>query len=67
MRAGRFEGLERIDVPVTLAWAEHDRLISPPTWLPATVETRVLAGCGHIPMWDDPGRVASLLLGSSVG
>ena len=67
MRAGRFEGLERIHVPVTLAWSECDRLISPPTWLPSTVETRVLEGCGHIPMWDQPGRVASLLLASSAG
>jgi pimeloyl-ACP methyl ester carboxylesterase len=67
MRAERFEGLERIHVPVTLAWSERDRLISPPAWLPSTVETRVLEGCGHIPMWDAPGRVASLLLGSSLG
>jgi len=67
MRAGRFEGLERIHVAVTVAWSEHDRLVSPPTWLPATVETRVLEGCGHIPMWDEPGRVASLVLASSGG
>jgi pimeloyl-ACP methyl ester carboxylesterase len=65
MRAGRFEGLERIHVPVTLAWSEHDGLIRPPAWLPPAVTSRVLEGCGHIPMWDEPARVASLLLSAS--
>jgi pimeloyl-ACP methyl ester carboxylesterase len=64
MRAGRFEGFERIRVPVTLAWPEHDGLVTPPAWLPPTVASRVLEGCGHIPMWDEPARVANLLLGS---
>jgi pimeloyl-ACP methyl ester carboxylesterase len=67
MRAGRFEGLERIRVPVTLAWSEHDSLIKPPAWLPPTVASRVLEGCGHIPMWDDPAQVAGLLLVSGAG
>jgi pimeloyl-ACP methyl ester carboxylesterase len=67
MRAGRFDGLERIRVPVTLAWSEHDGLIRPPAWLPPTVASRVLEGCGHIPMWDGPAQVASLLLGGSEG
>jgi pimeloyl-ACP methyl ester carboxylesterase len=65
MRAARFEGLERIRAPVTLAWSEHDGLIRPPAWLPPNVASRVLEGCGHIPMWDDPAQVASLLLGGS--
>ena len=30
MRAGRFTGLAEIDVPLTLAWPEHDRLVAPP-------------------------------------
>lgn len=67
MRAGRFEGLERIRVPVTLAWSEHDGLVKPPAWLPSTVVSRALEGCGHIPMWDDPAKVANLLLSSSGG
>jgi pimeloyl-ACP methyl ester carboxylesterase len=65
MRAGRFEGLERISVPVTLAWSERDRLVRPPSWLPPRVRTRVLEGCGHIPMWDDPDAVARVLIDSS--
>lgn len=67
MRAGRFEGLERIHVPVTLAWPDHDGLIRPPAWLPPNVASRVLEGAGHIPMWDEPARVASLLLSASGG
>jgi pimeloyl-ACP methyl ester carboxylesterase len=65
MRAGRFEALERIRVPVTLAWPEHDRLVGRPTWLPDTVKSRVLERCGHIPMWDEPAQVAKLLLDCS--
>jgi hypothetical protein len=26
----------------------------------------VLHDCGHVPMWDDPGQVADLLLAGSV-
>lgn len=62
MRAGRFEALERVTVPVTLVWPEHDHLVRAPSWLPPGVRTQVLAGCGHIPMWDDPAAVARVLL-----
>jgi pimeloyl-ACP methyl ester carboxylesterase len=65
MRAGRFQALERITVPVTLVWPEHDRLVRPPAWLPPRVRSRTLEGCGHIPMWDDPPAVARVLLESS--
>src|SRR5207244_243458 len=54
MRAGRFTGLERIRVPVTLAWPQFDRLVAPPRALPPTVRSVRLAGCGHVPTWDDP-------------
>ncbi len=64
MRAGRFAALAGIRVPVTLAWCDHDRLVAPPA-LPPRVHTRVLSGCGHIPMWDDPEQVADLLLGAT--
>ncbi len=62
MRAGCFVGLERIRGPVTLAWPERDRLVAHPRWLPDNTRSRTLAGCGHIPMWDDPDQVARLLL-----
>ena len=62
MRAARLEDADGIDVPVTLAWGERDRLVGPARvpFIPTRVE--VLRGCGHIPTWDDPARVAGLVL-----
>jgi pimeloyl-ACP methyl ester carboxylesterase len=57
------------DVPVTIAWGEHDRLVGPPKpeRRPAGSRFLVLAGVGHTPMWDDPELVARTLLeGSAV-
>jgi pimeloyl-ACP methyl ester carboxylesterase len=65
MRSGRFHGLDRIRVPVTLAWPERDRLIARPRRLPPAVRSVVLHGCGHLPMWDDPRQVARVLLEGS--
>ncbi len=67
MRAGRFEGLERIRVPVTLVWPEHDRVVRRPRHVPPNLKSRVLEGCGHIPMWDAPDEVARVLIDSSGG
>jgi pimeloyl-ACP methyl ester carboxylesterase len=67
MRAGRFRGLDRIDVPVTLAWPERDRLVARPARLPPRVRNVVLHDCGHQPMWDDPDQVAAVLLAGSGG
>jgi pimeloyl-ACP methyl ester carboxylesterase len=67
MRAGHFDGLDRIEVPVALGWPDHDRLVSPPTRLPPQVRSSVLIGCGHLPMWDAPDQIARFLLtGSSL-
>jgi pimeloyl-ACP methyl ester carboxylesterase len=65
MRAGRFEGLDRIDVPATLAWADRDRVVRRPAHLPPQVTSVILRGCGHVPMWDDPEQVSGLLLSGS--
>jgi pimeloyl-ACP methyl ester carboxylesterase len=56
--------------PVTIAWAQHDRLL-----LPRQAERArravpgarhvTLTGCGHTPMWDDTSLVASVLLEGS--
>jgi pimeloyl-ACP methyl ester carboxylesterase len=67
MRAGHFDGLGRIKVPVTLGWPDHDRLVSRPARLPPQVRNRLLVGCGHLPMWDAPDQVARLLLEGSSG
>jgi pimeloyl-ACP methyl ester carboxylesterase len=56
-------------VPVTIAWAELDRLVGPPKPHRRPPQTRflVLPGVGHTPMWDDPELVARTLLeGSAV-
>jgi pimeloyl-ACP methyl ester carboxylesterase len=62
MRASRFERLADIQVPVTLAWAQHDRLVARPRRVPPSVRTVTLQGCGHLPIWDDPVAVARVLL-----
>ena len=57
------------DVPVTIAWCEHDRLLGPPKAhrRPAGARFLVLPGVGHTPTWDDPELVAQTLLeGSAV-
>ena len=55
------------DVPVTIAWCEHDRLVGPPkeSRRPAGARFLVLPGVGHTPMWDDPELVARTLLEGS--
>jgi pimeloyl-ACP methyl ester carboxylesterase len=65
MRAGRFTALDRIRVPTTLAWPEHDRLVARPRTLPPGVSSVELPGCGHLPTWDDPDAVARVLLAGS--
>lgn len=58
------------DVPVTIAWGTHDRIIRRPR---AELVTRLipqarllsLPGCGHVPMSDDPALVAHVLLAGS--
>ena len=55
--------MSEIEAPVTLAWGELDRLVAPPRSAP-TAGPRVLRDCGHIPTWDDPAQVASVVLGA---
>jgi pimeloyl-ACP methyl ester carboxylesterase len=65
MRAAVFSGVEQIGVPVTLAWAELDRLLRRPREVAPGSRTLTLRGCGHIPTWDDPEQVAGVLLRAS--
>ena len=68
--ASPFEGQIPADVPVTIAWGSHDRLL--PRRQALVARDRLpqarfvrLAGCGHAPMTDDPALVASILLRGS--
>jgi pimeloyl-ACP methyl ester carboxylesterase len=61
MRRTAFTGAEGIDVSVTLAWGEHDRLVRPPRVPPPGWRTVLLRGCGHLPMWDDPALVVRVI------
>ena len=65
-RRRRFAAGTEIDVPVTIAWGERDRLVPRKARLLEELppQTRVvsLPGCGHVPMWDDPELVARTIL-----
>jgi len=65
MRRTLFSGFEEISVPTTMAWAEYDRSVSAPAQVPARVRSEFLADCGHIPTWDDPERVAEVILATA--
>jgi pimeloyl-ACP methyl ester carboxylesterase len=69
MRALVFEHPELITVPTTIAWGSEDRLVRPPRpeRMPPRTRYVVLEGVGHTPTWDDPPRVAELLLEASSG
>jgi pimeloyl-ACP methyl ester carboxylesterase len=67
LMAGNVVGdLSGLDVPLTLAWAEHDQVVRNRPLkdgiLPPEVRQVQLADCGHVPTWDAPERVAELIL-----
>ncbi len=66
----RFVGGEHISVPVTIAWGERDRLLLPRQASRArsaipTADLVMLEGCGHVPTYDDPEQVVTVLLAGS--
>jgi pimeloyl-ACP methyl ester carboxylesterase len=64
--AERFRDGVAIDCPVTVAWGEKDRLIPKKARrldeLPPYTRVVMLPRCGHVPMWDAPGLVASTII-----
>jgi pimeloyl-ACP methyl ester carboxylesterase len=66
MLSNHFAGGAGIEVPLTVAFGERDRLIRPARVRAPGARTVVLADCGHVPMWDDPALVAGLILETSV-
>ena len=65
-RRARFRDGASIEVPITVAWGDDERLIPPKARrqdeLPPHTKTVTLAGCGHLPFWDDPEQVAQMIL-----
>ena len=61
------QGLDRIACPVLLASPEFDRILPAERHAPrfkreiSGVESRMLAGCGHMPMWDDTRLVVETI------
>lgn len=53
-------------VPITIAWGEHDRLLLRRQAVRAAKwsghRVKLLKGCGHLPMSDDPELVARVIL-----
>jgi pimeloyl-ACP methyl ester carboxylesterase len=63
MRDGPAVDLDTISCPVLIAWPEKDKIFPIDRYYETfktvpNVEVMRLAGCGHIPMWDDPDLVA---------
>jgi pimeloyl-ACP methyl ester carboxylesterase len=71
-RNWRFRDGHELRCPVTIAWGQRDRLLIPRQAnrarraLPRARHV-VLRGCGHVPTWDDPERVAAAILEGSGG
>jgi len=55
------------EVPVTIAWAEQDKLVGPPReeCRPPGARFLTMPHLGHVPMWDDPDAVARVILEGS--
>jgi pimeloyl-ACP methyl ester carboxylesterase len=56
--------------PLTVAWGQRDALLLPRQGRRAVERLTYaklvpLAGCGHVPLWDDPERVAETILDGS--
>ena len=67
LRPFESSGRAEIAVPVTIAWGSKDRLLLPRQARRAAraiprARVLILDGCGHVPTWDDPDRVAQVLL-----
>jgi pimeloyl-ACP methyl ester carboxylesterase len=72
VRHARFRDGRAIDVPVTVAFGEHERLLTARKAqsrdeLPAQTRWLTLPGCGHVMTYDDPDLVAHTILEVTAG
>jgi pimeloyl-ACP methyl ester carboxylesterase len=66
----RMDGAREVAVPMTVVFGARDWLLLPGQarfagLLPDHVPIRLLPGCGHVPTYDDPCQVTTLILESS--
>jgi pimeloyl-ACP methyl ester carboxylesterase len=70
LRADRglaLDELDRISCPVLVASPQFDRIMPPARHSPRFLreipgaQARVLAGCGHVPMWDDTNALVGVI------
>jgi len=67
MTAHNPEGLDEISCPVLIAWGTKDRLLTPkqgPRWIAEIPGSQLtlLSDLGHVPQYDDPELVSSVIL-----
>jgi pimeloyl-ACP methyl ester carboxylesterase len=62
MEATLFSAWDRVQVPVTLAWGEHDTQIEPIPAPRSEIRSVTLPGCGHVPIWDNPDALIRTVL-----
>ena len=68
----RFEGAAAIDVPVTVAFGDSDRILPPDSsqersLLPAAAEWVIVDRCGHAMSWDRPEECLRLIRQTTAG
>lgn len=66
-RHERFTGGQALDVSVTIAFGDRDRLLTKrkarfPDQLPGHTRWLELPGCGHVPTWDDASLIVQTIL-----
>lgn len=62
MRSSYLVDAHEIDVPITVAWGDRDRILRPAPLHAPDVVAVTLRDCGHLPTWDAPELVARLIL-----
>ena len=65
MRSSHLVDAHEIDVPITIGWAERDRMLRPARLHAPDVVAVTLPDCGHLPTWDAPELVTRLILQGS--